>query len=88
MLAPFIILALAVFLFSGTIHKIEEGHIGLYWRGGALIPGYTEPGYHVMAPLLTSYANIQVSVQTDRVENIPVKNNIFYLVRYIRRSHD
>lgn len=60
-----------VFLISGGIHKIEEGHIGLYWRGGALIDGYTEPGYHTMAPIVTSFANIQVSVQTDRVENIP-----------------
>ena len=63
---------LFIFLISGGLHKIEEGHIGLYWRGGALIDGYTEPGYHTMLPILTSYANIQVSIQTDRVENIPV----------------
>ena len=60
-----------IFLISGGIHKIEEGHIGLYWRGGALIDGFTEPGYHTMLPIVTSFANIQVSVQTDRVENIP-----------------
>jgi hypothetical protein len=66
------ILAFIIFFFSGAIHKIEEGHIGVYWVGGALKPGYTEPGYHMMMPILTSYANIQVSVQTDRVDNIPV----------------
>jgi len=59
-------------LISGGIHKIEEGHIGIYWRGGALMQSVTDPGYHFMLPLVTSYANIQVSVQTDRVENIPV----------------
>lgn len=70
---PLIIIGfgILIFLISGGIHKIEEGHIGLYWRGGALINGFTEPGYHSMIPIVTSYANIQVSVQTDRVENIP-----------------
>jgi hypothetical protein len=66
------ILALIIIFLSGAVHKIEEGHIGLYWVGGALKPLYTEPGYHLMMPLITSYANIQISVQTDRVENIPV----------------
>ena len=66
-------LGLVIFLISGGVHKVEEGHIGLYWRGGALINGYSEPGYHTMIPLITSYANIQVSIQTDRVDNIPVR---------------
>lgn len=60
-----------LFLISGGIHKIEEGHVGIYWRGGRLIDGITEPGFHLMFPFVTSYANIQVTVQTDRVENIP-----------------
>ena len=68
-------LGIFIFLVSGGIHKIVEGNVGLYWRGGALIDGFTEPGYHVMFPIITSYANIQVSVQTDRVENIPVNFN-------------
>lgn len=68
----FIVVGLIFFLLAGGVHKIDEGHIGLYWRGGALIEGFTEPGYHTMIPLVTSYANIQISVQTDRVENIPV----------------
>jgi regulator of protease activity HflC (stomatin/prohibitin superfamily) len=72
MLPIFLGLGIAIFLISGGIHKIEEGHIGLYWRGGALMTGWTEPGYHLMFPIATSYANIQISVQTDRVENIPV----------------
>lgn len=74
MLIGIIGFGIVLFLISGGVHKIEEGHIGLYWRGGALIDGSTEPGYHSMIPLITSFANIQVSVQTDRVENIPVIN--------------
>ena len=70
-----IVVGLFFFLLAGGIHKIDEGHIGLYWSGGALMEGFTEPGYHTMLPLITSYANIQISVQTDRVENIPVMNS-------------
>jgi len=72
MIIPTLIIAFIIFFLSGAIHKIEEGHVGLYWVGGALRNGITEPGYHMMFPLITSFANIQVSVQTDRVENIPV----------------
>ena len=75
MLPVIILIGIILFFISGGIHKIEEGHIGLYWRGGALIKGHTEPGFHFMIPVITSYANIQTSVQTDRVENIPV---LFY----------
>jgi len=71
MISVFLAIGIFLFLVSGGVHKIEEGHIGLYWRGGALMPGSTEPGYHLMMPIITSFANIQISVQTDRVENIP-----------------
>lgn len=54
-----------------SLHKIEEGYVGVYFRGGALLPGITEPGYHVMFPFITSYEPVQVSVQTDKVRNIP-----------------
>jgi hypothetical protein len=28
----------------GIIHSIPEGHVGVYWRGGALLPTISEPG--------------------------------------------
>lgn len=71
MIALFLLIGISIFFISGGIHKIEEGHVGVYWRGGRLIPGITEPGFHLMIPVLTSYANIQITVQTDRVDNIP-----------------
>jgi len=51
----FVILGLIpilIFWFGG-LHRVEEGHVGIYYRGGALIPGYTEPGFHPMIPILT-----------------------------------
>lgn len=53
------------------LHSIDEGYVGVYWRGGALLNTYTEPGYHFMIPLITSYAQVQISVQTDHVNEIP-----------------
>ena len=57
-------------LFNG-FHIIEEGHVGVYYRAGALLNSTTEPGFHFKLPLVTSYENIQITVQTDKVTNIP-----------------
>jgi len=67
-----VIFGIAVLIIGLGFHKVEEGHVGVYFRGGALLPGTEEPGYHWMFPLITSYDNVQVTVQTDKVLNIPV----------------
>ncbi|CAF2679292.1 unnamed protein product [Rotaria sp. Silwood2] len=53
------------------IHQIPEGHVGIYYRGGALLTSMTAPGYHVMAPFLTTVKVVQTTLQTDEVKNIP-----------------
>ena len=55
-----------------ALHKIKEGHIGVYYRGGALLKETTEPGFHWMLPIITSCKNIQTMVQTLKVNNISV----------------
>ncbi|CAI5501078.1 unnamed protein product [Closterium sp. Naga37s-1] len=55
----------------GVVHQIPEGHVGVYWRGGALLKHVTEPGYHLLLPFNTTYEPIQVTLQTDQVTNIP-----------------
>ena len=57
---------------SGSLHFIPEGHIGIYTRGGALLTGITEPGQHLTFPLITKVYEVQVTLQTDQVTNIPV----------------
>lgn len=47
------------------------GHIGVYYRGGALLTDTTTPGVHFMFPLLTSVREIQVTLQTDEIKNVP-----------------
>lgn len=60
-----------IYVLNKGIHTINEGNIGCYWRGGKLMEGYTEPGYHFMFPFLTTFENIQINIQTDRVQDIP-----------------
>jgi len=53
------------------IHSVDEGHLGVYWGGGALLPKTTEPGYHFKLPFMTTFENVQITMQTDNVRNIP-----------------
>jgi regulator of protease activity HflC (stomatin/prohibitin superfamily) len=52
-------------------HRIEEGHVGVYWRGGKLLDGTAEPGLHSMVPILDHVESVQVTMQADSVTNIP-----------------
>ncbi|XP_028057810.1 erlin-1-like [Camellia sinensis] len=54
-----------------VIHQVPEGHVGVYWRGGALLKTITDPGFHLKMPLITHFEPIQVTLQTDLVRDIP-----------------
>jgi len=60
MKAPLVIALLGVIggLLQFSIHKVEEGHVGVYWRGGALINRVTEPGLHLKLPFLDAFENV------------------------------
>ena len=60
-----------VLFFNSAIHKIEEGHVAVYFRGGALLETISEPGFHMMIPFLTTHKIIQTTLQTDEVKNVP-----------------
>jgi len=62
--------ALAV-LVTFSLHKIEEGHVGVYYRGGALLRTTSDPGYHTMVPFITTFRSVQTTLQTDEVKNVP-----------------
>lgn len=53
------------------LHQVPEGHVGVYWRGGALLKTITDPGFHLKMPLLTQFEPVQVTLQTDQVRDIP-----------------
>uniref|UniRef100_A0A8C1FAV9 Erlin-1 n=2 Tax=Cyprinus carpio TaxID=7962 RepID=A0A8C1FAV9_CYPCA len=58
-------------LLHSSIHKIEEGHLAVYYRGGALLTNPNGPGYHIMLPFITSYRSVQTTLQTDEIKNVP-----------------
>ena len=41
------------------------------WQGGALLKETSQPGYHLMIPFITEVKNVQITMQTDAVTNIP-----------------
>ncbi len=59
--------AIFVMAVSHSLHKIEEGHVGVYYRGGALLNDIAYPGYHMMIPYVTTYRSVQTTLQTDEV---------------------
>ncbi|KAM2046729.1 hypothetical protein ACFX1T_005481 [Malus domestica] len=63
-------LRLTVLPTSSTItimHQVPEGHVGVYWRGCALLKKITDPGFHLKLPLVTHFEPIQVTLQTDQI---------------------
>jgi len=52
-----ILFPLLIILFNG-FHIVDEGHVGLYWRAGALLNYATDPGFHFKLPIITTYENI------------------------------
>jgi len=70
-LVPLFIIVFAIISAFMGIHKVEEGHIGVYYRGGALLDGVSHPGLHFMIPWVTQVADVRVTLQTDTVRNVP-----------------
>lgn len=56
---------------SFSIHKVEEGHVAVYYRGGALLSTTNGPGYHMMLPFITTFRSVQTTLQTDEIKNVP-----------------
>lgn len=54
-----------------SLHKVEEGHVAVYYRGGALLSTTSLPGFHLMIPFLTTFRSVQTTLQTDEVKNVP-----------------
>ncbi|KAF6020733.1 ERLIN2 [Bugula neritina] len=70
-LLPFIVMGFAAFGLHNAIHRIDEGHVGVYYRGGALLSTVNGPGYHLMMPFVTIFRSVQTTMQTDEVKNVP-----------------
>ncbi|KHN73041.1 Erlin-1 [Toxocara canis] len=74
MISPWVVASFTgafALLIACSLHHIEEGHVGVYYRGGALLSRVSQPGYHLMFPFFTTYKSVQVTLQTDEAKNVP-----------------
>ncbi|KAH8874115.1 Erlin-2 [Schistosoma japonicum] len=67
-------------LFGLSFHQIDEGHVGVYYRGGALLSQTNGPGYHLMVPIITTYKPVQITLQTDEVKDVPCGTRLLLMV--------
>ncbi|CAJ0944893.1 unnamed protein product, partial [Mesorhabditis belari] len=70
----FFIVLVTIIVISGVytcIHHVEEGHVAVYYRGGALLDDVVGPGYHFKLPWLTIAKDVQITIQTDEIQNVP-----------------
>lgn len=52
------------------VHECPEGHKCIYKRGGAVLDRIEEPGYHWHEPLMTTSYPIQITEQTDKIQDV------------------
>uniref|UniRef100_A0A8C2G2N1 Erlin-2-like n=1 Tax=Cyprinus carpio TaxID=7962 RepID=A0A8C2G2N1_CYPCA len=74
------ILAIGGAAVFSALHKIDEGHVGVYYRGGALLTTTSGPGFHLMLPFITTFKSVQTTLQTDEVKNCPIHLSLNIIV--------
>jgi len=57
-------------LLGCSIHKINEGTVGIYFRSGALRDKVTYPGIHFAMPFITDIERIKIRPRTDTLPGI------------------
>ena len=63
------IYAFLVSVIAGSVHKINEGNVGIYFKYGALMDHYSMPGIHLKAPFVTDVEALSVRPTTDTLPN-------------------
>ena len=52
------------------IHQCQQGHRCVYYRGGSLLNSFSDPGYHLKIPLITTHYPVQITWQTDKLNDV------------------
>lgn len=47
-----------------ALHRIKEGHVGVYYKYGALMDDISQPGVHWMQPFVTEVVALKVTPET------------------------
>ena len=78
------LLTIGIAFFASSFYTVPEGYVGVLYRGGALIEskGLSSPGIHSKFPIIDDIKIVQISMQTDSVENIPCGTNSGTLIYF------
>lgn len=68
-----VIVSVLIACIASSVHKIDEGNVGIYFKHGALLDGLTHPGVHWMAPFVTEVRQVSIRPKTD---TLPVITSI------------
>ncbi|TRY77064.1 hypothetical protein TCAL_08349 [Tigriopus californicus] len=63
-IAGLVLLFVLVACLITAIHRIPEGHVGVYFKNGALLESVTDPGIHWSQPFVTQVEQIKVRPET------------------------
>lgn len=58
-----------------SVHTVQEGYVGVVYNLGSLEPETLKPGLHLTVPFITRVYQVQVTIQTDYVLNVPCGTN-------------
>ena len=77
-----------VVLLACSVHKINEGEVGIYFRSGALKEKVNGPGLHMAMPFVTKIERIKIRPRTDTLPAISTVTkdgieNVFHNVQVI-----
>jgi hypothetical protein len=61
LIAIFILIACLI----SAIHRVHEGHVGLYFRNGALLDEVSDPGVHWAQPFVTTVEYLLIRPETE-----------------------
>ena len=65
------LIVISVIAFICSVHTVPEGHVAVYYFGGALQPYVNDPGLRFKLPFLEKHENVAINLQTDAVFKIP-----------------
>ena len=64
-----IVIIFLVMIFS-PLHKIDEGHVGVYYKNGALLEDFSYPGVHYMIPVVSEVHQVYIRSETATIARI------------------
>jgi len=68
--AGVVVVAVILGICLSSLHTVGEGHVGIYYKYGALMDTTTIPGMHYMAPFVTIVKQVLIRSETDTLQGI------------------